>query len=161
MIDQNTMDVHAAVSKHVTSDKFNIFRVKTDTANNVPFHLLNTDFIFKLTYVNIKDEEEVMFFSEDDIDWAVEHYGIWAMILHADWGTDRPNIGMGKKRRLPNFVETIFPDRWDECKENGYIFHTDMLLDGIPFGDNFEGEDDWQIIANYLDAKAPNNSIPF
>lgn len=170
-----SIKMYEAATKWVSSEDFEVTRVKTDTADGVPFNLLGNDYLYRV--VERYEEGQVIEYSVDLTDSEMESLVTRALMFHAPWPCRRG--GEYAKPGQAHFIETDWPRerKWNPDCPPMLIPHFNILcedLEGFEEGDNPEWEimDAWleqhrekkiaeQKMPDWKDYLVPSNAAPF
>ncbi|MGL5963569.1 MAG: hypothetical protein ACRCZ2_04140 [Fusobacteriaceae bacterium] len=126
------------IAKRHAWGKFKISRVRAENSDNVPFELLNNEWLFKINTPTMDGEIE---FYDSTLDLKdMQNLTQEALIWGADWG---------KGCKYPFFVEEDYPReaKWNPDAGSFYIYHWDALVEATKYtfpeevSDEYEYED--------------------
>lgn len=158
MINSSLIHIYDTTTNYVPEEFFNIKRVKTALADEVPFEMLGRDYLFKIT-MPVYDEEnctrkvESFYLQHVDAETLLS-LAETALIMGAEWPKHN-------SRFLPNFLEMDYPRerKWNPDCPAFLIPHWNILTEEM--GDDFAGDPDdgWEVMTEYLEWVESKNRI--
>lgn len=143
-----TLKIYEVATKWVSPENFQITRVKTATADGVPFDLLGNEYLYRI--VERYDEgQEISYVAELD-ERSMDLLACRAMMFYAPWPCQRKKGEIAEPGRA-HFIEVDWPRecKWNpDCKPM-IIPHFHMLCEDLK--DMEEGDNpDWEIMDAWL-----------